>query len=184
MSKKLVIMVALAIVLGVGFLFERSQNKPDPQKNKITDFAECVAAGNAVLESYPRQCRTEYGQSFTEDIGNELLKRDLIRLDNPRPGQPTENPVHLIGEARGYWYFEADFPVKVYDSNDNLLGVGVATAQEDWMSEDFVPFRSQIGYNTPQTETGYIILEKDNPSGLPENGDFLKVPIQFLEFEN
>jgi len=32
----------------------------------ITNFEECIAAGNPAMESYPRQCRTKDGQHFVE----------------------------------------------------------------------------------------------------------------------
>jgi hypothetical protein len=35
----------------------------------ITDFEECVAAGNPVMESYPEQCRTPDGRLFVRVIG-------------------------------------------------------------------------------------------------------------------
>jgi len=34
----------------------------------ITDFEECMKAGYPVMESYPRQCKTEDGNSFVEKI--------------------------------------------------------------------------------------------------------------------
>jgi len=34
----------------------------------IKNFEECVAAGNLVMESYPRQCRTSDGKHFVEEI--------------------------------------------------------------------------------------------------------------------
>ncbi len=34
----------------------------------IDSFEDCAAAGNPVMESYPRQCRTPDGQHFTEII--------------------------------------------------------------------------------------------------------------------
>ena len=34
----------------------------------ITNFEECAAAGNPVMESYPRQCRTTDGRLFVEEI--------------------------------------------------------------------------------------------------------------------
>jgi len=37
----------------------------------ITNFADCAAAGNPVMESYPRQCRAN-GQTFTEQINKEI----------------------------------------------------------------------------------------------------------------
>jgi len=35
---------------------------------QITNFDECIAAGNPALESYPRQCQTPAGQIFVEEI--------------------------------------------------------------------------------------------------------------------
>ena len=34
----------------------------------INNFEECAKAGNPVLESYPRQCMTPDGRTFTEEI--------------------------------------------------------------------------------------------------------------------
>jgi len=41
----------------------------------ITNFEECVAAGNPVMESYPRQCRAN-DQTFVEEINDELIGGD------------------------------------------------------------------------------------------------------------
>src|SRR4030042_2090724 len=43
---------------------------------KVVDFETCAQANNLIMESYPRQCRDQNGNSFTEDIGNELEKTD------------------------------------------------------------------------------------------------------------
>jgi len=37
---------------------------------KITNFEDCLLAGNPAMESYPRQCRAN-GRTFVEEIGNE-----------------------------------------------------------------------------------------------------------------
>lgn len=34
----------------------------------MTTFEECAAAGNPIMESYPRQCRSADGQLFVENI--------------------------------------------------------------------------------------------------------------------
>jgi len=34
----------------------------------IANFDECAAAGNPVMESYPRQCRTQDGRLFVEEV--------------------------------------------------------------------------------------------------------------------
>ena len=106
-------------------------------------------------------------------------KDDLIRVSNPKQNQTIKNPLSIEGEARGTWYFEASFPIKIIDANGNILGTAVAQAQSDWMTEDFVPFKAQLNFATSSTEQGVLILEKDNPSGLPENDDELQIPIIF-----
>jgi len=133
------------------------------------------------LESYPRQCKTPDGKSFTEDIGNELEKSDLIKIDNPRPNQIIESPLFVKGEARGNWYFEASFPAKLFDDNGFLLGITPAQALGNWMTEDFVPFNVILPFAVPSTSKGRLILEKDNPSGLPEYADELRIPVYFKE---
>lgn len=107
------------------------------------------------------------------------LKDELIRVSIPTPNQVVGSPLSIEGEARGTWYFEASFPIKIFDANGNLLGTAIAQAQSDWMTEDFVQFKAQLTFDSPSTEQGTLILQKDNPSGLPENDDELKIPVLF-----
>jgi len=104
---------------------------------------------------------------------------DLIQVTTPANNGKISNPVTVTGKARGPWYFEASFPVKVYDANNVLLGSGIAEAQSDWMTEDFVTFKAVISFSTPTTATGKLVLAKDNPSGLPENDKSIEIPIKF-----
>lgn len=148
-------------------------------KTEITDFASCAASGNPIMESYPRKCRAN-GQNFTENIGNELEKADLIRIETPRPNQKISSPLTITGQARGTWFFEASFPVVLTDWDGKIIAEGVATAQSDWMTENFVPFKATLEFNRPSYgDNGSLILKKDNPSGLPENDDALEIPILF-----
>ncbi|MFH1714351.1 MAG: Gmad2 immunoglobulin-like domain-containing protein [Candidatus Nealsonbacteria bacterium] len=147
----------------------------------ISNFEECLAQGYLVLESYPRQCKTPGNESFTEYIGNELEKMNLIRVSWPRPNESVKSPILIKGEARGYWFFEADFPVRVYDENGKLLGTAIAQAESDWMTEDFVSFSLVMAFGNPETKKGTLVLEKDNPSDIPEFDDQLIIPINFAE---
>ena len=119
------------------------------------------------------------GVSYREDIGKKLEKTDLIRLDQPRPNQKIESPLLLTGVARGNWFFEANFPIYLYDDNGNNLGFAIATAKSDWMTTEFVPFEARLDFEEPTTRTGKLILRKDNPSGLPQYDDELYLPIRF-----
>ncbi|MFA5746610.1 MAG: Gmad2 immunoglobulin-like domain-containing protein [Candidatus Paceibacterota bacterium] len=145
----------------------------------VNNFEECAAAGYPVMESYPRQCKTPEGNNFIEYIGNEMEKQDLIRVDSPRPNQTVNSPLMVTGQARGTWFFEASFPVKIFDANGKQLGAIPAQAKSDWMTEDFVPFEAVLQFEVSETATGTIVLEKDNPSGLPQNADELRIPIRF-----
>jgi len=147
-------------------------------KNRISNFKDCAADGNPVMESYPRQCRAD-GQTFVEDIGNELEKSDLIKVDYPRPNQKIASPLAISGQARGTWFFEATFPVKLVDEQGNVLAQHYATAKSDWMTNEFVEFEATLEFSQIDVERGLLILEKGNPSDLPENDDSLVIPVEF-----
>lgn len=89
------------------------------------------------------------------------------------------NPLHIYGQARGNWFFEGQFPAKLLDAQGIVFATGTATAKEDWITENFVPFTVTIGFVKPTTSSGMLILEKDNPSDLPENADQLEIPVKF-----
>mgnify|MGYP003394526094 CR=1 FL=1 len=103
----------------------------------------------------------------------------LIRVTTPVANAVVKSPLTVSGEARGNWYFEASFPVKILDANGNQLGIIPAQAQSEWMTTDFVPFSTSLVFSTSTTDTGTLVLEKDNPSGLPEHADEVRIPIRF-----
>ncbi|HUV81024.1 MAG TPA: GerMN domain-containing protein [Patescibacteria group bacterium] len=181
MNNKKIIFALIIIVLGGAALYFIEFKPAEEPISGIDSFEECANADYPVLESYPRQCKTPDGRTFAEDIGNELEKSDLIRISVPRPNQIIQSPLIIKGEARGFWFFEASFPVKLLDENGQLLASAVAYVQEDWMTEDFIPFEAEILFERPAAEKGTLVLEKDNPSGLPENADELRLPVKFGE---
>ncbi len=105
-----------------------------------------------------------------------------IVVSNPQPNELVKSPLLITGEARGAWFFEASFPVKILDENGNELARVPAQAQSDWMTENFVPFKAEIEF-VPTTETGFLVLGKDNPSGLPQNAAEIRIPIRFAPAE-
>jgi len=183
MNKFIVFLITFLVVL-VGYFAFKLYYPLGEQAQEINSFDECVEAGYPVMESYPRQCRTPDGKTFIEDIGNELEKIDLIRINKPRPNEMIKSPLEIEGEARGYWFFEGDFPIKLIDENGTELSVGFAKTSSEWMTEDFVPFEAELEFQKSTTKKGTLILEKDNPSGLPENADELQIPVRFEEPES
>ncbi|MDD3285553.1 MAG: Gmad2 immunoglobulin-like domain-containing protein [Patescibacteria group bacterium] len=145
----------------------------------VSNFEECAALSGAVMESYPRQCR--YGeQNFTENIGNELEQSDNIILDYPRPNQNISSPLTVKGRARGSWFFEASFPIVLTDWDGKIIAQGIAQAQGDWMTSDFVPFEATLSFTADKSaysNRGSLILKKDNPSGLASLDAALEIPV-------
>ncbi|MDO8670267.1 MAG: Gmad2 immunoglobulin-like domain-containing protein [Dehalococcoidia bacterium] len=146
---------------------------------RVGSFEECTAASYAVLESYPRQCRTPDGTLFVEDIGNTIEKLDRIRLAAPRPNDVIISPLVIKGEARGTWFFEATFPVKLLSENGDVLVGTAARAKGEWMTMDFVSFEAELKFSKPSSSLGTLVLQKDNPSGLAERDEELRIPVLF-----
>lgn len=115
---------------------------------------------------------------------NELEKIDLIRINTPRPNQVITSPLLIKGEARGYWFFEGDFPVILTNWDGLIIAEGFVTTKEEWMTEDFITFEGTLEFEKPEIINGFsrrgtLILRKDNPSGLPEYDDALEIPVFF-----
>jgi len=105
---------------------------------------------------------------------------DLISVDVPLPDSSVMSPLVISGKARGSWYFEASFPVKVLDADNKVLAQAPAQAQGDWMTTEYVPFTVTLDF-TPTTATGTLVLHNDNPSGLPDKDKELDIPIRFVK---
>jgi hypothetical protein len=91
---------------------------------------------------------------------------DNIVVDLPFPDAVVGKEFSVLGKARGTWFFEASFPVELLDEDGNRLAQGIAQAQSDWMTTEFVNFKADLkvtdqNYIGPAT----LILHKDNPSG-------------------
>ena len=106
---------------------------------------------------------------------------DNIVVDLPKPGDLIQSPVTVTGRARGTWYFEASFPIMVLDSNGNVIGQGPAQAIGEWMTEDFVPFSTEIVFTGNPTGNGFLLIKNDNPSGLPQFDKSIKIPVTFSQ---
>lgn len=162
------------IVTGVFALWYSATHNTSVLQGACTEEAKICPDGSAVGRVGP-SCE------FTPcpEITNE--KPGLIKVTAPLAESIVTSPLELIGEARGYWYFEASFPVAIYDAYGTELGIVPAQAQGEWMTEEFVPFKAKLTFATSTTETGYVVFKKDNPSGLPEHDDELRIPVRFGE---
>jgi len=105
---------------------------------------------------------------------------ERIIVEIPRPGAVISSPLEVRGKARGTWYFEATFPVVLVDWDGLIIAESYAQAQQEWMTPDFVPFTAMLKFDRPAYgERGTLILQRSNPSGLPEHDAAVEVPVRF-----
>ena len=123
---------------------------------------------------------------LTADDGDKTTPsstEDIIHISVPSPEQKITSPLVVTGEARGYWFFEATAPVLFVDWDGKIIAQSYITAMtENWMTEDFVPFKGTLNFELPETtpyKRGTLIFQKSNPSNLPKNDAAVEIPITF-----
>lgn len=104
-----------------------------------------------------------------------------ILISSPKRNEAIVSPLNIEGEAKGPWFFEAEFTAELYDADNNFLGLAILTAQDDWMTENFVPFEGELTFSQPATSLGTLKFLSANPSGLPENQKVFEMPTLFEE---
>jgi hypothetical protein len=123
----------------------------------------------------------------TVNSGNEPSRSDDRRgqIKDPMISEPQENavvksPTTVSGQAPGTWFSEGQFSALITDKDEKELGRGVMRAQKDWMTEDMVPFSGSISFvNNAKVSSGFIIFQKDNPSGKLENERRYRISVLF-----
>ncbi len=106
-----------------------------------------------------------------------------IVVASPQANQTITTPLVVEGEAKGTWFFEASFPIKLMDKDRNELAIGYVQARSDWMTEDFVPFKGELKFISRNESDGFLVLQNDNPSGLPEYAKEFRVPVKIAKTE-
>lgn len=184
-------MFLLVLVLGVGIvtlwqLYAVNNEYMVTQTVCPTETRQCPD-GSMVNRTGP-ECT--FAPCVAVDQEASYRERELaesIVVAEPIAGAAVVSPLTIRGEARGYWFFEASFPVALYDQYGAMLAQGVAQATSDWMTEDFVPFQAVLEYaiapvpgTTSLSMMGELVLMRDNPSGLPEHDMALEIPLQLV----
>ncbi len=139
--------------------------------NIIAVFIMLVAMGILVLLNAGKNPEPQSSPSPTPTTSDEII------LTSPQANQIVSSPIIIEGTARGYWFFEASFPVKLLDDKRQEIAAHYVQATSDWMTTDFVPFKGELVYNAIATTSAILVLQKDNPSGLPENDKSIEIPI-------
>jgi hypothetical protein len=98
-------------------------------------------------------------------------------VTSPIQGETVMSPLEVSGKARGGWFFEASFPVRLEEASGRVLAEVPAQAQGEWMTEGYVPFVAELAFEVAVLTPGRVVLRKDNPSGLPEHDEERSVAV-------
>jgi hypothetical protein len=182
------LVVAVLAALGSRFMGNSEESQVVPSEVACTMDAMQCPDGSYVGRTGPN-CEFVCPPAPTVPADIQAMidaKADLIRLTTPVPLGVISSPLTLTGEARGMWFFEGSFPATLTNWDGLIIAEGFVTAQGEWMTEEFVPFSGTLEFISPYTEgdpdfmkNGSLILQKDNPSGLPEHDDALEIPVRF-----
>jgi len=108
-----------------------------------------------------------------------IVPEGEVIVVTPKVNDIISSPLMIEGQAKGNWFFEASFPVKLVDDNGNQLAQIAVWATQDWTTADYVPFQGEMTFSPGLATTGKLIFQNDNPSSLPQNQKSFEVPVQF-----
>lgn len=174
----IVLMIIFILILAsmITLLYMRSY-----QGKWVCENGQWVKYGNPNQPMPDQSCGKEEQDKIDET--EESAEEDIV-VFSPEPNEKISSPLKISGEARGTWYFEGDFPIRLITDKGEELASGFATAQGEWMTEDFVPFESMLTFDTEKAKSGSLILIKDNPSDIRKYDDEITVPVKFKQAES
>ncbi len=161
-------LLLLAVLLTVFFLKPKFQSNPE-----ITTPSPSFTSTSGSPKETPLV-------QNNPDITPTPLESSKPVITSPQSGSKVSSPLIVKGSVPAGWMFEGVFPIKLTNVNNEVI---VQTQAKEvvpgsWSSSQRIDFTATLAFST-QENSGFIVLEKDNPSGLPENADSYKIPVNF-----
>jgi len=88
---------------------------------------------------------------------------NLASVTTPIMGTQSKSPLIVTGIAPNNWYFEASFPARLVDLNDQVIAEGPAQAQTDWTVQGPVAFKAELNFLVLQETHATLVLQEDMP---------------------
>lgn len=161
----LVVVLLAAIGFGTWYWQQRNINKLNGQISELNE-------GLDKLQTSSQLDLAQASYTYTSQKG--------VTLEIYRPAKDSKvtSPVVVVGQVPGNWSFEATFSVKLKSADGNVVAQAPAQLHGDWMTKELVPFTAKLEFGNAKSGQGSLILQKNNPSGLPENDDTITIPVQ------
>lgn len=110
----------------------------------------------------------------------ETQKPEMPTVSSPSANMKVVSPLKITGTVPVGWMFEGIFPIKLVDVNRKLIVQGQAKEKvaESWQVDLPVDFTATLTFKAA-SGSGFLILQNDNPSGIPANSKTFEVPVKF-----
>lgn len=158
MKKTFVAIIVVLVLLVLGYFIFGASQTPVPVSPVDTDTATSTIVGP----------------------NHGTVVNDLVVLARPIDGATVTSPISIDGTARQSMFFEAVFPIKLFDKAGNLIATAQAHATDDWTTNDPVTFAATLVIPTTYEGDATLVFAKDNPSGLPQNDAQISVSIHVV----
>lgn len=147
----------------------------------ITEFgADEVTQVMSSLEDVLAGVRLADGERVAWPTKGSSSMEAFIRVDSLAQVGRVSSPIRVEGVATGAWFFEGSFPLRLETAAGEHVADGFATAKSDWMTTELVPFLGEIAYQVAELTRATLVLERDNPSDLPEHDASLRIELELL----
>lgn len=146
---------------------------------KINSQDDQISALSAQLKKACQPTGQSSANPTCTDYTYTSSKNVSVSVFTPAKNATVTSPVAVVGEVPGNWSFEAQFPVQLKNSKGDTVAQATAHVLGNWQTTELVPFSVQLTYTTAESGSGTIVMQKDNPSGLPQNADSVSIPIKF-----
>lgn len=122
--KKTLIIAVIILITGLGIYLQKGEEKSTDitDETTVTNFEQCVKAGNLVMESYPRQCR-HGDRTYVENI-------DVVDVD----GDPDSEGAEIVCTEESK---KADACIEIYAPVCGLVEVQCITTPCPPVKETF-----------------------------------------------
>ncbi len=165
----LYVILGLAVVgLVVAMLLLAKQS--NTLVNFATNFDECVANGNPVMESYPRQCRAENDTVFIEVIENSAIDQNIADEYSVNPENYPVIETVIVG------------PEKV-----DCVGVGPMSClvvNGEYFYDQIDEFEHQSGYEYELQVEKSLVFGTTSPDMIPADAGIFTYKLEKIISQN
>lgn len=109
------------IILSLVGLIIITAEGPD-ENPPVTSFEECVEAGNPVMESYPRQCRSDSGEVFVETVDEEV-SGTITEIDNSQIAADGPTEITLESDSETVIVAVPSMGINLCAAADNIIDI-------------------------------------------------------------